>query len=68
MTMEHPDYSILAARIAVSNLHKMTKKVGNPCFQNRHTSARFWKWRQSKFPPLHEIADIGLCRGSASRM
>jgi len=34
MTMEHPDYSILAARIAVSNLHKMTKKVGNPCSQN----------------------------------
>ncbi|KAJ1485938.1 ribonucleotide reductase R1 subunit, partial [Baffinella frigidus] len=27
MTMDHPDYSILAARIAVSNLHKMTKKV-----------------------------------------
>ena len=30
MTMEHPDYSILAARIAVSNLHKMTQKVWNP--------------------------------------
>jgi hypothetical protein len=27
MTMDHPDYSILAARIAVSNLHKQTKKV-----------------------------------------
>ncbi|MEC7268339.1 MAG: ribonucleoside-diphosphate reductase subunit alpha, partial [Bacteroidota bacterium] len=26
MTTEHPDYAILAARIAVSNLHKRTKK------------------------------------------
>src|SRR5882757_525871 len=26
LTTKHPDYSILAARIAVSNLHKMTKK------------------------------------------
>ncbi|KAG0319341.1 ribonucleotide-diphosphate reductase subunit rnr1 [Linnemannia gamsii] len=27
MTIKHPDYAILAARIAVSNLHKETKKV-----------------------------------------
>merc|ERR1712087_1065384 len=27
LTSEHPDYGILAARIAVSNLHKNTKKV-----------------------------------------
>eukprot|EP00040_Diaphanoeca_grandis_P025612 m.142138 g.142138 ORF g.142138 m.142138 type:complete len:778 (-) comp30232_c1_seq1:34-2367(-) len=26
MTIKHPDYAILAARIAVSNLHKQTKK------------------------------------------
>src|ERR1700731_1795519 len=26
MTLTHPDYAILAARIAVSNLHKQTKK------------------------------------------
>ena len=26
MTVTHPDYAILAARIAVSNLHKETKK------------------------------------------
>lgn len=26
MTTKHPDYAILAARIAVSNLHKQTKK------------------------------------------
>lgn len=27
LTVKHPDYAILAARIAVSNLHKETKKV-----------------------------------------
>ncbi len=27
LTTKHPDYAILAARIAVSNLHKQTKKV-----------------------------------------
>lgn len=27
MTTRHPDYAILAARIAVSNLHKETKKI-----------------------------------------
>jgi len=27
MTVQHPDYAKLAARIAVSNLHKNTKKV-----------------------------------------
>jgi len=26
MTTRHPDYAILAARIAISNLHKETKK------------------------------------------
>lgn len=26
MTTKHPDYAVLAARIAVSNLHKETKK------------------------------------------
>lgn len=27
MTTKHPDYAILAARIAVANLHKETKKA-----------------------------------------
>lgn len=34
MTTKHPDYAILAARIAVSNLHKETKKV----FSRKYTS------------------------------
>lgn len=27
MTTKHPDFAILAARIAISNLHKETKKT-----------------------------------------
>lgn len=27
MTTDHPDYAVLAARIAISNLHKETKKL-----------------------------------------
>lgn len=27
LTTKHPDYAVLAARIAVSNLHKETKKT-----------------------------------------
>ena len=39
MTTKHPDYAILAARIAVSNLHKETKKIFTgentyPCFHD----------------------------------
>jgi len=27
LTTKHPDYAVLAARIAISNLHKETKKT-----------------------------------------
>lgn len=38
MTTKHPDYAILAARIAVSNLHKETKKLfsGKLSLLNHH--------------------------------
>lgn len=36
MTTHHPDYAILAARIAVSNLHKKTEKV--------HHSLKWNEW------------------------
>lgn len=32
MTTKHPDYGVLAARLAVSNLHKETKK----CFSGTY--------------------------------
>jgi len=43
MTTKHPDYAILAARIAVSNLHKETKKLfsgkvdDSPCAHSDRT-------------------------------
>lgn len=41
MTTKHPDYAILAARIAVSNLHKETKKTfsGKNLFQFVQTNS-----------------------------
>uniref|UniRef100_A0A1A9W752 Ribonucleoside-diphosphate reductase n=1 Tax=Glossina brevipalpis TaxID=37001 RepID=A0A1A9W752_9MUSC len=35
-TIDHPDYAILAARIAVSNLHKETKKVFSEVMSDLH--------------------------------
>lgn len=35
LTTKHPDYAILAARIAVSNLHKETKKVFSGEFRGK---------------------------------
>lgn len=32
LTTRHPDYAILAARIAVSNMHKETKKTFSGLF------------------------------------
>jgi ribonucleoside-diphosphate reductase subunit M1 len=36
MTVTHPDYAILAARIAVSNLHKQTKKQFSAVISDLH--------------------------------
>ena len=36
MTTKHPDYAVLAARIAVSNLHKETKKPFSGKINKRH--------------------------------
>lgn len=37
MTTKHPDYAILAARIAISNLHKETKKQFSSVIEDLHT-------------------------------
>ena len=39
MTTKHPDYALLAARIAVSNLHKETKKVFSGKTENNINTA-----------------------------
>ncbi|KAH9373321.1 hypothetical protein HPB48_018374 [Haemaphysalis longicornis] len=40
MTTKHPDYAILAARIAISNLHKETKKVFSVVERPQHMLMR----------------------------
>ncbi|XP_065884228.1 ribonucleoside-diphosphate reductase large subunit-like [Dysidea avara] len=37
MTTKHPDYAILAARVAVSNLHKETKKLFTSVMEDLHS-------------------------------
>lgn len=37
MTTRHPDYAILAARIAISNLHKETKKTFSHVVEDLYT-------------------------------
>lgn len=37
MTTTHPDYAILAARIAISNLHKETKKTFSEVIKDLYT-------------------------------
>jgi ribonucleoside-diphosphate reductase alpha chain len=36
-TIDHPDYALLASRIAVSNLHKETKKTFSEVIEDMHT-------------------------------
>lgn len=37
LTTTHPDYAILAARIAISNLHKETKKTFSHVIEDLYT-------------------------------
>jgi hypothetical protein len=37
MTTRHPDYAVLAARIAISNLHKETKKLFSQVIEDLYT-------------------------------
>lgn len=49
-TTSHPDYAILAARIAMANLHKETKKVFSEVKKNKKKTQIFYKflkkWRE----------------------
>lgn len=40
LTTKHPDYAILAARIAISNLHKETKKTFSAVIHDLYTMSR----------------------------
>lgn len=55
MTTMHPDYALLAARIAISNLHKETKKV----LKISRQKSNIWSvisgflWYHNRFVQLH---------------
>uniref|UniRef100_A0A803SZP3 Ribonucleoside-diphosphate reductase n=1 Tax=Anolis carolinensis TaxID=28377 RepID=A0A803SZP3_ANOCA len=59
LTTKHPDYAILAARIAVSNLHKETKKVFSDVMEDLYT---YVNPHNSKHSPMiaKETLDIVL--------
>ena len=46
MTTKHPDYTLLAARIAISNLHKETKKCFSDVIEELYNAknSRTGKW------------------------
>lgn len=43
LTTKHPDYAILAARIAISNLHKETKKNFSQVIDDLYNYSRSFK-------------------------
>uniref|UniRef100_A0A671MQR1 Ribonucleoside-diphosphate reductase n=1 Tax=Sinocyclocheilus anshuiensis TaxID=1608454 RepID=A0A671MQR1_9TELE len=51
LTTKHPDYAILAARIAVSNLHKETKKVFSDVMEDLYNYVN----------PLNDVSMICIC-------
>lgn len=60
MTTTHPDYAILAARIAISNLHKETKKTFSHVIKDLYT--------YSAWPDQRSVSDASQStRRTASR-
>ena len=57
MTSKHPDYAQLAARIAVSNLHKTTKKSFSETMTQmyEHVNERNGKWSPLLADDVYEI-------------
>lgn len=64
LTTNHPDYAVLAARIAVSNLHKETKKVFSQVVQdlyqyvNPHTKKQAPLVSQELWEVVQANADV----------
>ncbi|XP_014779581.1 ribonucleoside-diphosphate reductase large subunit [Octopus bimaculoides] len=57
MTTKHPDYAILAARIAVSNMHKETKKVFSDVMEDlyNYVNLRTEKHSPKIAPHIYEL-------------
>jgi len=65
MTTRHPDYAILAARIAISNLHKETKKLFSDVMEDLHT------WinpKNNKHCPMVSKATLDIVKSNKDRL
>ncbi|KAK0053020.1 ribonucleoside-diphosphate reductase large subunit [Biomphalaria pfeifferi] len=65
MTTKHPDYAILAARIAVSNLHKESKKVFSEAMSD------LYKWinpKTGKHSPMISKEVYNIIMNNAERL
>uniref|UniRef100_A0A8C2F6A8 Ribonucleoside-diphosphate reductase n=1 Tax=Cyprinus carpio TaxID=7962 RepID=A0A8C2F6A8_CYPCA len=67
LTTKHPDYAILAARIAVSNLHKETKKVFSEVMEDLYNYVNPLNGRHSPMVSK-ETLDIVLANKDVSMM
>ncbi|XP_067944097.1 ribonucleoside-diphosphate reductase large subunit-like [Watersipora subatra] len=62
---KHPDFAVLAARIAVSNLHKETQKVFSDVMES------LYEWvnpKTRKHSPMISLATISIIRANAERL
>lgn len=65
MTTKHPDYAVLAARIAISNLHKESKKIFSEVMDDLHT------WvnpKNNKHCPMVSKATLDIVKANADRL
>jgi len=65
LTTKHPDYAILAARIAVSNLHKETKKVFSEVIDDLH---KMQNKQTGKVTPMISDYHHGIIMKNADRL
>jgi len=63
MTVKHPDYASLAARIAVSNLHKETKKTFSEVMNDLHNIKE-----NERAGPKISVFHIGVINRNAERL
>lgn len=65
MTTKHPDYALLAARIAVSNLHKETKKTFSEVMDDLH---KMVNQATGLATPMISDFHIGIIRRNSDRL
>lgn len=65
MTTKHPDYTLLAARIAISNLHKETKKCFSDVIEELYHSKNK---RTGKWEPLVSEEVLNFVKANADKL